>query len=488
MTKGITIQKCKDKNIIKNFNPLQHQRETLDYFLDSNKKGLLLYHKLGSGKTCTSILIADEMLKNGFVNKVYVLTPGSLRSNWVKEYCTKCGFDNKNLEENFVFITYNYDVHNELRHYNFNYSLVIIDETHNLINSVINKSKNSLSIYNKLLLSDCRIIALSGTPVKSNPKQWYALHKLLDPSGDPNVPKDIVSYFPGNEKYFPKVNEIVINVKLTISQELNLIQILDWEQKILKMYNDEVLNKLKTTNPELYLKKKEQYTLAKLGISSKKLSNVYYPPYLANVPDTFVENGGWISDEIISTGILKEMSYKFISIIYNINAIPNQKHMVYSFYKTKGGVNLLSTLLQKCNISSAVLSGDLNDTQKENILSRFNAPDNSNGEHIKVILVTGAGKEGMTLLDVNNLHMVEQSRTITEENQIIGRCVRYQSHKNLPSYRNFVNIFRYRARRFNPKALIFQNASSLEEEIYIKAKANFESIEKINDMLIKNSI
>ena len=45
------------------FTPTAHQIATMNYFLKSKYKGLLLYHRLGSGKTCTSIMIADKMLK-----------------------------------------------------------------------------------------------------------------------------------------------------------------------------------------------------------------------------------------------------------------------------------------------------------------------------------------------------------------------------------------------------------------------------------------
>ena len=49
------------------FQPAKHQEIVTEYFLNSPYKGLLLYHKLGSGKSCTSIMVADAMLKN---NKV----------------------------------------------------------------------------------------------------------------------------------------------------------------------------------------------------------------------------------------------------------------------------------------------------------------------------------------------------------------------------------------------------------------------------------
>ena len=51
-------------------------------------RGLLLFHGLGSGKTCSSIAIA-EGLKT--FKKIIVMTPASLRMNYMEEMKSKCG-------------------------------------------------------------------------------------------------------------------------------------------------------------------------------------------------------------------------------------------------------------------------------------------------------------------------------------------------------------------------------------------------------------
>ena len=87
------------------FIPAEHQIKVQKYFKRSLYKGLFLYHKLGSGKSCTSIMVADEMLKDKLVKHVFVLTPGSLRKNWVSEYCRVCGnIDNKEFMKKFTIM------------------------------------------------------------------------------------------------------------------------------------------------------------------------------------------------------------------------------------------------------------------------------------------------------------------------------------------------------------------------------------------------
>ena len=60
MPRGIyTNIRCNEGNHPEFF-PQEHQNELLDYFINKLKyKGMLAYHRLGSGKTCSSILISD---------------------------------------------------------------------------------------------------------------------------------------------------------------------------------------------------------------------------------------------------------------------------------------------------------------------------------------------------------------------------------------------------------------------------------------------
>ena len=67
---------------------MSHQKIVRDYLnIHSPYRGLLLYHGLGSGKTCSSIAIA-EGLKTKY--KIIVMTPASLHSNYIKDM-KKCG-------------------------------------------------------------------------------------------------------------------------------------------------------------------------------------------------------------------------------------------------------------------------------------------------------------------------------------------------------------------------------------------------------------
>ena len=225
-----------------------YQKLVRDYLLaETPYRGLLLYHGLGSGKTCTSIAVAESLLSK---KKIYVLAPKSLLDNfktelricgdpfyklenhWVqvsiKEakdrdkakvfgisegYLDKYGsyyttnpeqpsnyktlaLDaqkqitaqiNDIIDSRFVFIAYN-----GIQSANidrilppdepgmFDDSVIIIDEAHNLIGSVLNESSLKTRLYDLLYhAKNSKIVALSGTPIINKPQEIAYLMNLL---------------------------------------------------------------------------------------------------------------------------------------------------------------------------------------------------------------------------------------------------------------------------------------------------------------------
>ena len=207
-----------------------HQRFVRDYLQSKSPfRGLLLYHGLGVGKTCSSIAVAEILMKS---RKVVVLLPASLRTNYITEI-KKCGnsYYNKSkhhwlfvpgssveyvpsvistknkgvwhiedgLEPNYKslssqqkkeitaqidniikthyqFISYNGLSENSLKKMFeksnlFDDKTIIIDEAHNFISAVSNPTSKIAAKLNKLLLvaKNSKIVLLSGTPIINKP-------------------------------------------------------------------------------------------------------------------------------------------------------------------------------------------------------------------------------------------------------------------------------------------------------------------------------
>lgn len=83
---------------------LNHQKVVRDYLnLYTPYRGLLIYHSLGSGKTCSSIAVAEGMKSN---KRVFVLTPASLKMNFFSEM-KKCGDDLYKKNQFWEFVSTN---------------------------------------------------------------------------------------------------------------------------------------------------------------------------------------------------------------------------------------------------------------------------------------------------------------------------------------------------------------------------------------------
>jgi len=219
-----------------------YQKIVREYLMmETPYRGLLIYHGLGSGKTCSSIAVAESLLHT---KKVYVMLPASLAENYKGEI-RKCGdpiyafeqhwtvksitspedregakamgisdkfldangryfttspesapnfrtlpLDVQNgikkqiddiLDQRFTFINYNglSTANMEALPENFDNSVIIIDEAHNLIGYAIKESLRKV-LYDRIYKSrDCKVVALSGTPAVNRPREVAFLMNLL---------------------------------------------------------------------------------------------------------------------------------------------------------------------------------------------------------------------------------------------------------------------------------------------------------------------
>ena len=224
-----------------------YQKIVREYLMmETPYRGLLLYHGLGSGKTCSSIAVAESLLST---KKCYILLPASLADNYKGEI-RKCGdpiyafeqywepksvkglddvtqakamgisqtFLDTNgrfyvtspdrqpnfrtlpldvqkgiraqiddiLDQRFTFINYNGISSSNIdtilppdNPQQFDDSVIIIDEAHNMINYAVNGTIRK-KLYDRIYAArNCKVVALSGTPVINKPQEIAFLMNLL---------------------------------------------------------------------------------------------------------------------------------------------------------------------------------------------------------------------------------------------------------------------------------------------------------------------
>jgi hypothetical protein len=90
------------KSMTEELTLLPHQKLVQTYMnIDTPYRGLLLYHGLGSGKTCSSIAITENL--KAFKN-IVVMSPASLETNYVQEL-KKCGSPLYKVEQHWRWTT-----------------------------------------------------------------------------------------------------------------------------------------------------------------------------------------------------------------------------------------------------------------------------------------------------------------------------------------------------------------------------------------------
>jgi len=181
----------KNNNNKKNFDFLPRQKFIRDYLgHKSPYRGLLLYHGLGTGKTCASIAVSENLKDT---RNIVILLPASLKDNFKIKGLQKCGDPsystsngNRLINEKYSFVSYNSStVVKQLESLgSLNNKVIIVDEAHNLATMMVNglrgMGKQGYDVYKFLLeAKNSKIIFLTGTPLVNTPFEIAILFNIL---------------------------------------------------------------------------------------------------------------------------------------------------------------------------------------------------------------------------------------------------------------------------------------------------------------------
>ena len=91
----------------------------------------------------------------------------------------------------------------------------------------------------------------------------------------------------------------------------------------------------------------------------------------------------------------------------------------------------------------ALWTGTENDLQKKFMLNLFNNLDNKYGKRCTILMTTSSGAEGISLMNIRQVHIMEPYWNNIRMEQVIGRARRIKSHINLEKDQQNVTIFKY---------------------------------------------
>ena len=451
-------------------------------------KGLMVYHKIGSGKTCSGITIAEQWKGK---KKIVVLVPASLIGNFRKEIRDVCGngyvtksersvlnkfnqFDaeykstmkaiDKKIDKYYSIMSYNkYISLVQKKKMSLKNTLLIIDEVQNMVSEqgsyyrLLKKSIDNAP-------NDLRVVLLTATPMFDKPVELALTMNLLRPS----IPIPVGNDF--NQKFLTQSTAADGSIQY---KSKNLASL----KKLLLGYVSYYRGAPPYTFPHhsLYLVRCNMsdyqyrcYRAVVRGTDGKKkifetdimaLPNNFFigPRMISNIafPKKLVGRAGYLAltKKHMLMKNIKKFSNKFYKLLRKVKQSDGPV-FIYSNFKEYGGIATLIKVFKANGFHDykvkgegskrfAVWSGDESLHYREEVKSAFNNPKNKNGSALKVLFGSPAIKEGVSLLRVRQVHILEPHWNWSRLDQVMGRALRYCSHKDLPRDDRNVDIYIY---------------------------------------------
>lgn len=501
---------------------LQNPQIFLSKFINPSTefRNLFVYHRIGSGKTCTAIQIAENFKKK---KKIIIVVPASLKGNFRSELRSQCGGNEYLTEkerekmEKFkpsdkeyqeiinasderidkYYEIYSYDIFIDMlksKTLKLNNTLLIIDEVQNLVSE--NGSRYHI-LYNALKnksIRDLRTVLLSATPMFDKPSEIALTLNLL------NVRKELPTGIDFNNEF---IKTIESKSSKAIKYDIkNVDELKDYIRGYISYYSgapEYVFPKTKIKYEICEMHKFQEDVYNKIYESEKfmdgkKITNDFYlgTRMVSNIvfPNGSLNKKGFdmITPALVKKN-LEKYSCKYAKICERLKR--GGKTFVYSNFKSYAGIESFVKVLECMGYMNyaeygpgknrfCVFSGDESEKQKNEYRSVFNQKDNVDGSLIKIFIGSPSIKEGVSLLNVRNAHIIDVKWNMNSLYQIIGRVSRYCSHKQLDEDKRSVNVYVYLAKT--------RNGDSVDKMIRDMADKKQELIDKFEKVIIESSI
>lgn len=499
-------------------NLLKHQKIIARFFSSYTPYNeLLLLHAMGTGKSCSAVGAIEHIKEaGGFRGALYLAKGDALINNFRSELIFKCT-GGQYIPQDYDDLTQLEKVHRRKKatrdFYQFNtfetfakqikgrsddilqkkYDnfIIIIDEVHNL--RIQNKTIG-LNIYNEFLhflhtIRNCKILLLSGTPMKDDVDEFASVMNLLLPPEDalPTGEEFITTFFTPTMKVKPSMIPIL---KQKLKGRVSYLKAM--ESSVPKIFEGVHMGTLKhlLVVPDIMsnfqtLSYQKAHIIdtknAKKGVysHSRQASLFVFPDgsYGKDGFNTYVTKGTKTGKNIYTIGEngkkqklqsftlsstlrkdlihndkildnLSKYSTMYTASIRNILEAKKQGKcvFVYNEFVEGSGIILFGLILELFGFSKArgseavdshasryasLTSLTTTTSQIQDLVTRFNQPDNIYGEVIQVIIGSRKISEGFSFKNIQIEEIQTPWYNYSETDQAIARGSRLGSHRML---------------------------------------------------------
>ena len=531
---------------------------------------LLLDHEMGTGKSCSAFAAIEQVKEtsNAFKGALILTRGPRILVNLMKELAYVCTTGQYIPSEHERHLTdkerkrrltkllssyYKFDTFEkfaksiahlsdgEIRE-TYSNMFICIDEVHNL--RIRAESKNYKQIHRLLhIVKNCKVILMSGTPMKDDPSEIAAIANLILPintqlpTGEDFNKTYLDAHGTGLKRYYTAKQDKKLEFKNIIKGYMSYLKSMTSSVKV--VYNGSTMGSLRFFN--VYTSKMSKFQTAEydkayrldvrdkntdfggaVNIEDDGTSGIYSNTRQATLfvfPDSkygkegfdanfekfqskqftryrskkaFLSIMGKTNAETLEN--VKKYSSIYGAIIEEILTNPTKIHFIYDTFVHGSGCIVFGKLMDMFGFRHAngsevdksrryaILTGtNVSQQAVERIIKRSNNRDNMTGDYINVIVGSKILTEGITLKNIQAIHLATPHWNYSELAQAIARGIRLESHKDLidAGIDTVVNVYQH-------VSLPASKTPSLDLEMYELCEAKDISIKAV-ERLIKES-
>lgn len=474
----------------------------------TNYDRLLLFHYMGTGKSCAAVSVIENLKHNSTYNGCLYISPSRrLNLNFKNEILKNCPSStyyksDKELKDFYTFSTYKTFKNTKKSYDKY---IIVLDEIHSYMPSIsqLNSTNENTEIFNNLKYlidkcTNCKILLLTGTPMKNSITDlqvilnlmlkddiYERIKKYFDICKQYEKKNGIITQYddgeeeeaaeeektpdaetPDAEKEKNEYEKAIDKISLLSTGYISYYDVSETLNVRPKYINNE---KLATkivypqTGPSFYadvMTETQGATYTKLltpliGQDSKLTPNALLQSRKYAVfskPDTTTEE--YILTELDNN---KSDPDKFISILEKYSIVfarsiellqqASQNHKKIFIYNEwindLCGINFFTKILDileytdlskypgsKAQYKGYIrLTGDNDDSVLKYINGTFNSEANFDGKKCICIIGSDASGTGYSFKDIRTVDIQTPWFNFAKLSQIIGRAIRYKSHK-----------------------------------------------------------
>lgn len=354
-------------------------------------------------------------------------------------------------------------------------SLVIVDEAQQLFNSIVNGSKIAVSLYDLIMSTkNIKILFLSGTPMINTAFELAPCFNMLKGTVlFPEEKEDFESLFidkgaetilnktkfqnriVGMVSYFGDLYEMESSTEGAVKNKVSIVKVpmslsqYHRYETAREIEREEANSRFNVKVTGRFSKKESKSTYR---INTRLISNFMIPAYAIGdkkSSKTYTKHIDKIKEEDFKD--LETYSPKFKRVIQNLESHIKVKGIVHSSFRFNEGLQCFAECL-KVNgwkelaysnivgleedlydtLSSsenrfAIMSGDIDPLERNEMLKLYNSKQNAYGEILKLMLITSVGAVGTDFIGACHLHILDSLWSPSDYDQLYGRLGRVGS-------------------------------------------------------------